>query len=156
MSSTPQATKAEQYARALIEAAQKEGRANTDLVQVNHALKFLPEVLETLASMHNNNDMELLDSVAREYKSILDNETDIVQVTATTTVAMDDQLRTAIKTKLERELQASIYLNERIDPSILGGIVLEIRGDRYDASVRAQLANIRKSLAATYIGSDEQ
>ncbi|WP_028263729.1 F0F1 ATP synthase subunit delta [Atopobium fossor] len=156
MSSTPQTNKAEQYARALIEAAQKEGRANTDLVQVNHALKFLPEVLETLASMHNNNDMELLDSVAQEYKNILDNETDIVQVTATTTVAMDDQLRKAIRTKLEREFNASIYLCERIDPSILGGIVLEIRGNRYDASVRAQLANIRKSLAATYIGSDEQ
>ena len=156
MSSTPQTTKAEQYARVLIEAAQKEGRANTDLVQVNHALKFLPEVLETLASMHNNDDIELLESVAQEYKNILDNETDIVQVTATTAVSMDDQLRNAIKSKLERELHASIYLNERIDPSILGGIVLEIRGDRYDASVRAQLANIRKSLAATYIGSDEQ
>ena len=53
------------------------------------------------------------------------------------------------------DLNAPVYLVERVDPSILGGIILEQRGKRYDASVRAQLSNIRKQLADTFIGVED-
>jgi len=48
-----------------------------------------------------------------------------------------------------------VYLVEHVSPDILGGIVLEARGKRYDVSVRAQLANIRKTLTSTFIGGDK-
>ena len=48
-----------------------------------------------------------------------------------------------------------MYLVERVDPSIIGGIMLEARGKRHDASVRAQLANIRKTLSSSFIGGEE-
>ena len=38
----------------------------------------------------------------------------------------------------------------------IGGIMLEVRGKRYDASVRAQLANIRKTLSSSFIGGEEK
>ena len=44
---------------------------------------------------------------------------------------------------------------ERVDPQIIGGVVLEARGNRYDASVRAQLSNIRKQLSSVYIESEQ-
>ena len=131
--------KIEAYARALIEAGRSEGRANADLVQWQHARKFSPEVLETLSAMHESDDLGLVDKVARQYKEIL-----------------DDELRAKVKAKAESDLKAPVYLVERVDPSILGGIVFEARGKRFDASVRAQLANIRKTLSSTFIGSDEQ
>ena len=144
--------KTEAYARALIEAARQEGRANKDLVQVNHALKFSPEVLE----MRAQDDLELIGEVARQYKEILDTEDETVSVTVTTSVPMDDDLRAKVRAKVEKDLDAPVFLVERVDPSILGGIIVEARGNRHDASVRAQLANIRKTLSSTYIGSDEQ
>ena len=52
-------------------------------------------------------------------------------------------------------MNAPVYLVERVDPSIIGGVVLEARGNRYDASVRAQLANIRKTLSSTFMGSED-
>ena len=148
--------KTEAYARALIEAARQEGRANKDLVQVNHALKFSPEVLETLAAMRAQDDLELIGEVARQYKEILDTEDETVSVTVTTSVPMDDDLRAKVRAKVEKDLDAPVFLVERVDPSILGVIIVEARGNRHDASVRAQLANIRKTLSSTYIGSDEQ
>ena len=69
-------------------------------------------------------------------------------VTVTTAVAMDDDLREKVLEKARGLFDAAIYLVERIDPAILGGIILEARGQRYDASVRAQLASIRKRLAS--------
>lgn len=147
--------KPEAYARALLEAARKGGRANLDWVQWMHAQKFSPEVLETLATMHEAGDLDLIRDVARTYKQILDTDDKTVTVTVTTAVPMDDELRQKVIEKEEAELGAPIYLVERVDPSIIGGIVLEALGNRCDASVRAQLINIRKRLASTYIGSDE-
>lgn len=145
----------EAYTRALMEAAHAEGRANADLVQWQHARKFSPEVLETLAAMRQEDDLDLVADVAKHYKELLDAGDGTVSVTVTTAVPMDDELREKVRTKAERDLKAPVYLVERVDPAIIGGIMLEARGERYDASVRAQLSNIRKTLSASFVGGEE-
>lgn len=150
-----EAEKVEAYTRALMEAARSEGRANTDLVQWQHARKFSPEVLETLAAMQREDDLDLVSQVAKQYKEYLDAEDKTVSVTVTTAVPLDDDLREKVRAKAEADLKAPVYLVERVDPSIIGGIMLEARGKRYDASVRAQLANIRKTLSSSFIGGEE-
>lgn len=146
--------KVEAYSRALIEAGRAEGRANADLVQWEHARKFSPEVLETLSAMRDADDLNLIAKVGKQYREILDKEDKTVSVTVTTSVPMDDELREKVRAKAENDLNAPVYLVERVDPEILGGIVLEARGHRYDASVKAQLTNIRKTLVSTFVGSD--
>ncbi len=150
-----EAEKVEAYTRALMEAARSEGRANADLVQWQHARKFSPEVLETLAAMQREDDLDLVSKVAKQYKEYLDAEDKTVSVTVTTAVPLDDDLREKVRAKAEADLKAPVYLVERVDPSIIGGIMLEARGKRYDASVRAQLANIRKTLSSSFIGGEE-
>lgn len=150
-----EAEKVEAYTRALMEAARSEGRANADLVQWQHARKFSPEVLETLAAMQREDDLNLVSQVAKQYKEYLDAEDKTVSVTVTTAVPLDDDLREKVRAKAEADLKAPVYLVERVDPGIIGGIMLEARGKRYDASVRAQLANIRKTLSSSFIGGEE-
>ena len=150
-----EAEKVEAYTRALMEAARSEGRANADLVQWQHARKFSPEVLETLAAMQREDDLDLVSQVAKQYKEYLDAEDKTVSVTVTTAVPLDDDLREKVRAKAEADLKAPVYLVDRVDPSIIGGIMLEARGKRYDASVRAQLANIRKTLSSSFIGGEE-
>lgn len=150
-----EAEKVEAYTRALMEAARSEGRANADLVQWQYARKFSPEVLETLAAMQREDDLDLVAQVAKQYKEYLDAEDKTVSVTVTTAVPLDDDLREKVRAKAEADLKAPVYLVERVDPSIIGGIMLEARGKRHDASVRAQLANIRKTLSSSFIGGEE-
>ena len=150
-----EAEKVEAYTRALMEAARSEGRANADLVQWQHARKFSPEVLDTLAAMQREDDLDLVAQVAKQYKEDLDAEDKTVFVTVTTAVPLDDDLREKVRAKAEADLKAPVYLVERVDPSIIGGIMLEARGKRHDASVRAQLANIRKTLSSSFIGGEE-
>ena len=150
-----EAEKVEAYTRALMEAARSEGRANADLVQWQHARRFSPEVLETLAAMQREDDLDLVAQVAKQYKEYLDAEDKTVSVTVTTAVPLDDDLREKVRAKAEADLKAPVYLVERVDPSIIGGIMLEARGKRHDASVRAQLANIRKTLSSSFFGGEE-
>ena len=146
--------KVEAYTRALLEAARLEGRANEDLVQWNHAVKFSPEVLETLSVMHENGDLDLVTEVAQLYKELLDTEDPTVSVTVTTAVPMDDRLREKVRAQAEAELGSPVYLVERVDPEILGGFIMEARGRRRDVSTRAQLAGIRQSLSSARDGSE--
>ena len=155
MASKNDEEKVEAYTRALLDAARSEERANADLVQWQHAVKFTPEVLETLTAMREDNDLDLAKDVAHQYKTLVDQDDKTVSVTVTTAVPMDDKLRGEVRAKMEKDLKAPIYLVERVDPSIIGGIVIEERGNRYDASVKAQLVNIRKKLSASFLGGEE-
>ena len=114
MTATPndnaRSEKSEKYARALIEAARQEGRANKDLVQWKHAMKFSFEVLETLSAMRNEDDLDLISDVERAYNELLESEDETVSVTVTTAVPMDDDLRAKVRAKAEKELNAPIYL----------------------------------------------
>ena len=105
--------------------------------------------------MQREGDLDLVEDVAKQYKSYLDSQDTTVSVTVTTAVPMDDELREKVRAKASADLNAPVYLVERVDPSIIGGIMLEARGKRYDASVRAQLSNIRKTLSSSFIGGEE-
>ncbi|QUC03216.1 ATP synthase F1 subunit delta [Atopobium sp. oral taxon 416] len=147
--------KVEAYTRALLNAARSEGRANADLVQWQHAVKFTPEVLETLTAMRSDNDQDLVRKVADQYQTMMENDDETVTVTVTTAIPLDDEMRDKIIKKFEKQLKSPVYLVSRVDSSIIGGIIVSVNGHRYDASVKAQLANIRKKLSSTFIGSDE-
>ncbi|MDU5528869.1 MAG: ATP synthase F1 subunit delta [Atopobium sp.] len=146
--------KVEGYTRALLEAGRAEGRAVADLVQVQHAKKFSPEVLETLGAIQASEDVNLIEDIAATFQELLEKEDNTLTVTVTTTIALDDELRQKIIKKLEDSFNTQIYLIERVNPKILGGIVVEARDHRYDASVKTQLTHIKSRLSSSHVESE--
>ena len=104
--------------------------------------------------MQASEDFGLIKDVADQFKELLDTEDTTITVVVTTAVPLDDKLRSKIKDTLSSQFGASIYLVERVDSSILGGIVVETRGHRYDASVRAQLTYIKNKLSLNTVESE--
>ena len=147
--------KVERYTQMLMAAASAEGRSARDLQQLRHAIKFSPEMLEIIAQLDNANEDYLIDQVYRTYKERLDNGDLTISVDVTTAVPLGDDLRAAVKQKCERDFDRPVYLVEHVEPKIIGGIIIEARGHRRDASVRTHLVNIRKALSSTYVGGDE-
>lgn len=146
--------KVEGYTRALLEAGRAEGRAVADLVQVQHAKKFSPEVLETLGAIQASEDVNLIEDIAATFQELLEKEDNTLTVTVTTTIALDDELRQKIIKKLKDSFNTQIYLIERVNPKILGGIVVEARDHRYDASVKTQLTHIKSRLSSSHVESE--
>ena len=72
----------------------------------------------------------------------------VVPVTVTTAVEMDDALRAKAIAKAQELFGSAVELVERVEPKIIGGIILEGAGERFDASVRTQLAAVRQSLSS--------
>lgn len=147
------ASKVEAYARALLKAGKSKGRGNLDVQQMRHALKFTPEVLNIISEMQSSSDGRLIEAVYRHLKNWAD-EDETVTVDVTTAVPLDDETRSMVLAKCMNDLETPVYLVEHVEPSILGGIILEAKGLRRDASVKSQLVNIRKRLSATFMGID--
>ena len=153
--SRKQQAKVEEYARTLLDASRDGGRAYSDLTQWRHAVKFSPEVMSVLSNMQGENDAVLIDKVYSEFKRLVDSDDSMVSVTVTTVVPLDDDLREKVCQKAEEIFKASVYLVERVDPKILGGIIIEARNQRYDASVRTQLSAVRRKLSDAFMGGEE-
>jgi F-type H+-transporting ATPase subunit delta len=51
-----------------------------------------------------------------------------------------------LRTVLERRTGKKVVLEETVDPSVLGGLVVRVGSTVYDGSVRTQLQEIREKL----------
>ena len=80
-----------------------------------------------------------------QYKKMMNVST--VQVTSAT--ALTDAELQAIKQQLiaSGKTTANVEMETKVDPSILGGFILEFDGKVYDASVKHKLSQLRKELA---------
>ncbi|WP_172136395.1 ATP synthase F1 subunit delta [Adlercreutzia sp. ZJ473] len=113
-----------------------------------------PAFTEVMAVMAERGDADLLNRVFAAYGDELDTKLNLCVVDVTTVVALDDNLRHIIIEKAEAELGKKAVLRERIDPSILGGIIMSVNGKRIDASVISQLNNARHVLKETTDGGE--
>ena len=136
----------ETYARALIEAGKAEGRVFANARAIHVLAEASPELLAVLTTMIERNQLDLLPQVAEAYQDMVREDEDVVGVTVTTAVPLDDELRDEISQTCADSLGKKVFLIERVDPSIIGGLVIEARGQRRDISVKTQLRAAREAL----------
>lgn len=141
----------ETYARSLLEAGKTEGRVFQDLKQLEALASMTPELLEVLKALVERDQLDLLPRIAELYRTMTEEDDDIVGLTVTTAVPLDDELRAQIKERFEQDFGKKVFLIENVDPSIIGGIVFEARGQRRDISVKTQLRAARDTLASVHL-----
>jgi F-type H+-transporting ATPase subunit delta len=122
---------------------QRNGLVKAVFAECNQAL------VEVLAVMAENLDADELFKVSHVFENLLKEKLNLCVVDVTTVVPLDDNLRQLIKEKAEADLGCKIELNESIDESLLGGIIMSVNGMRIDASVISQLNNARQVLKRT-------
>lgn len=73
-------------------------------------------------------------------------ERGIEEAVAVTAVPLDERLLAKLTAKLERMTGKTVVLENKVDPSVLGGLVVRMANKQMDASVRTRLANLEKQL----------
>lgn len=109
---------------------------------------------EVLAVMAERGQADLLPRVNDEFRALLGERLGICVVDVTTAVPLDDGLRQLITEKAEADLGKKAVLRERIDQSILGGIIMDVDGNYIDASMISQLNRARHILKDTSDGGE--
>lgn len=105
-----------------------------------------PALLSVLCVMAERGEIDYLSRVADEFETKMADEMNLVVADVTTAVELDDHLRELIKQRLESEMGKTAVLREHIDKSILGGVIMSTKDERFDASVLTRVEKAREML----------
>jgi len=93
------------------------------------------------------NRIDDLDGIIEEYQLLVDEDAGRVRAIATTAVPLDRAAADKLEANLSRRLDRQVRLDTRVEPAIIGGLVLRIGDQVIDASVATRLQQLRRRLA---------
>jgi len=100
--------------------------------------------LQFLNLITTNKREQYLKTMAFEFISLYKAKHEIKTVTLTSVGTIDENLKNKIKDIVKNQFKAEIELVENTDNDLIGGFVLRIDDEQYDASVVSQLENIKR------------
>ncbi len=86
-----------------------------------------------------------------EYIELYNKAHNIEVITAITPVPLSAMQKEKLTAALAGKLSKNIELNEKIEPSLIGGIRLEMKSKLIDSSVKSRLESIRAALNSTVL-----
>lgn len=89
----------------------------------------------------------LFPKIASEFVSIYRVYHGILPVTAVTAVPMTENQVTRLEQKLSASTGKKVLLENQVDPSLIGGVLLRYDGHEIDGSVKDRLDSLRKALS---------
>lgn len=108
-----------------------------------------PLTLNFLLLIIQNNRDEYIPGICRNFLELIRKDQNIKSALLVTATEINTKTIDKIKTLLEKELKAKVELNNKVDPGIIGGMILRIDDNQYDASVTTQLRKIKQELLET-------
>lgn len=110
----------------------------------------LPSVVDFACALVSRGRGHLLPDVAAAYARVLDEHYGLSHAEVVSAVPLDQDTVRMIENRLTSIAGHAFVVDARVDPSIVGGLVVRV-GDRViDRSVRARLASLRQDLLTSY------
>jgi F-type H+-transporting ATPase subunit delta len=100
--------------------------------------------LETLLERHR---MPVVFRIRQQYERLWDEENKLLPVEVTSAVDLDEATVKSIGERIGEQTGQRVELTSRVDPEILGGIVLRVGNSILDASIKHRLDQLRKHVA---------
>ena len=116
--------------------------------QVVGALGLSGNVANLLRLLAQRERLNLIPDLARVYEELVDRELGRLRIVVRSAVALGAAERERIL-DLARRLtnQREIIASMIVDPELLGGVLIDIRGTVYDGTVRTQLERLSREMA---------
>ena len=106
-----------------------------------------PELLNFLNLLLEKHRMPVLFRIRRQFESLWAKENKRLGVTVTSAVELDPEIAQRIGSEIEQQTGNKVELESRVDPEILGGLVVQVGNMVLDTSIRNRLEKLRKSVA---------
>jgi F-type H+-transporting ATPase subunit delta len=97
--------------------------------------------------LFENKRFEILESVAVEYNNLFDEANGVQIAKVTTAIAMTPELEAKVLAKIATLSDKKITIENTIDPAIIGGFILRIGDNQYNASVANRLQVLKRELS---------
>jgi F-type H+-transporting ATPase subunit delta len=105
------------------------------------------EVFGNFLHVLNEHDrLDALRAIAVAYRELYDKRAGRMRVLVRSAAPLQDDQRERLTHELRETFRREPVLEARVDPELLGGLVVKVGDWVYDASVRTRLDNLRKQL----------
>jgi F-type H+-transporting ATPase subunit delta len=106
--------------------------------------ELLRNFLLVLADKNRSGQLE---EIAREFERLVAEEEGVINADLTTAVELSDDEAAKLLKQIEDASGRKVEATRRVDPGLIGGIVLQVGSHLLDASVRGRLERLRRTLA---------
>ncbi len=111
---------------------------------VSEADDRIVNFLELLAERHR---MPALFRIRREFDALWAEENQLLPVTVTSAVELDEGLAEDIGKRIQEQTGRTVELSSNVDPEVLGGLMVRVGNMVLDGTVRNRLERLRKQVA---------
>jgi ATP synthase F1 delta subunit len=111
---------------------------------VKGANPALENFLQALIERHR---MPVIFRIRTRFDALWEEERKLLGVEVTSAVPLEDSIVSSIGDRIGEQVGRQIELSSKVDPEILGGVVLRVGNLIMDASIRNRLNQLRKQVA---------
>jgi len=97
--------------------------------------------------LFENKRFEILEAIASQYNKLFDVHNNVEVANVTTAFAITPELETKILAKIAEFSNKKITIVNTIDPTIIGGFILRVGDQQYNASVASKLSELKREFA---------
>ncbi len=115
------------------------------LAKTNHG-KLSALTIEFISLLLEKGRFEILNQILECYHELLNASNHFEEVLITTARPLSENLKSQLEKILEKKIGEKIISKIKVDPSILGGINVQIRHRLFDGSVRAKLDSLKQQM----------
>jgi F-type H+-transporting ATPase subunit delta len=105
-----------------------------------------PVVLNFLKLLIEKHRMPVIFRIRSNYDRMWEEENKLLPVEITSAVELDEGIVKALGDRISEQTGRKVELSSRVEPEILGGIVVQVGNSVLDASVRNRLEQLRKQV----------
>ena len=114
---------------------------------VNAGLNGLPPLALNLAHLLvNKGRTPLAAQIADHFNNLAEERQGIARALVTTAVPLSDAERGSLASRLQQSTGAQVQIQTRVEPAIIGGLIVQIGDKLFDGSTRARLVALKESL----------
>jgi len=103
--------------------------------------------LNFLSLLIENHRMPVIFRIRHEYERLWDEENKTLPVEITSAIALDQATTDSLGRTIGERAGRKVTLAARVDPDILGGIIIRVGNSILDASIRNRLEQLRRHVA---------
>ncbi len=106
-----------------------------------------PVLLNFLGVLIDNHRMPVIFRIRREFDRLWEDAHRRLPVEVTSAIELDERTLNQLSDDIGRRTGKEVRLTARVDPDILGGLVVRVGNSILDASIRNRLEQLRKQVA---------
>jgi F-type H+-transporting ATPase subunit delta len=106
-----------------------------------------PELVNFLELLIEKHRMPVIYRIRHEFERLWDEENKTLPVEITSAIELDEQTTESLGRTIGERTGRKVTLAARVDPNILGGVIIRVGNSILDASIRNRLEQLRRHVA---------